>query len=188
MFSSTCKDWAGCVVVIVLVIGSIGYAFGIGADAASTLAAMRSNTDDLDATIGRARGSVISAGDAEKISRDFTDLKQRLSDSNKQGLIVSQLSESARGYGLKVLEIQPTRPTGATTTNYPIYRIGVEGAFQHISEFMEGFRSLRIPARSVQFSMWPITDGPAVSRGEIRADITVEAFIHQSDQQGGTDG
>jgi len=44
---------------------------------------------------------------------------------------------------------------------------------------MDGFKSMRIPARAVGFGMWPATEGVAAARQALTADITVEAFIHQ---------
>lgn len=182
------REWAGFAVAIVLVVGSLGYAVSISSDALSSLGAYRSRTDDLSTNVNRVAQVVIAADEAERIDTQLTNLRDRFNDAKKQGRIVSQLSEFARDSSLKVLEIQPTRPTGAGAAPYPLYRVSVQGGYEQLASYLHGLKSLRVPARAVGFGMWPASDGNAVARGDLTADITVEAFIHQESEQEAGDG
>ncbi len=173
------REWTGFAVALILVVGSFSFAIISSSQALGRLGEYKAHNDDLSTTVSQASRVVISADEADRIQKKIGALRDCFADAQKQGLIVSQLSEFARDRGLHVLEIQPTRPTGAAPAAYPLYRISVRGGFEQIAAYMDGFKSLRIPARAVGFGMWPATEGVAAARQALTADITVEAFIHQ---------
>jgi len=182
------REWTGFAVAIVLVVGSFSFAFISSSQALGRLGEYQAHNDDLSSTVSEASRFVISADETERIQSKLGLLRDCFADAQKQGLIVSQLSEFARDCGLHVLEIQPTRPTGTATSMYPLYRISAQGGFEQIAAYMDGFKSLRIPARVVGFGMWPATDGASTARHALTADITVEAFIHREPPQEGENG
>jgi len=182
------REWTGFAVAIVLVVGSFSFAFISSSQALGRLGEYQAHNDDLSSTVSEANRVVISADEKKRIQSQLSALRTCFADAQKQGLIVSQLSEFGRDCGLQVLEIQPTRPTGAKPSTYPLYRISSQGSYEQIAAYMDGFKSLRIPARVVGFGMWPATDGASAAHHMLTADITVEAFIHQEPPQEGQDG
>ncbi|HPF39907.1 MAG TPA: hypothetical protein P5081_02030 [Phycisphaerae bacterium] len=186
---ATIREWIGCAIAIALVVGTAVYTLVRGASVGADIRTLRMAADSLNQTAQQAPTAVIDANELDRVSRMRADFQARLRDSQKLGLVVSQLSEEARRAGLHTVEIQPSRPRDINNARYPLFRVTVVGDYQRIANYMGGCRDQRIPARVVDFTITPAGTDAAPTPGLLRADITVEAFT--SDvvaTTGGTNG
>ncbi len=170
------KEWAGCAFAIALVIGASTYALMRGSSVGAEIRTLQTAADSLNQSAQQAPAAVIDANELEQLSRRRADYEARIRDSAKLGLVVSQLSEEARKAGLQIVEIEPRRPRDANNARYPLFRVTVVGDYQRIATYMHGCRNQRIPARVVEFSVFPASDVTTSSPRVLKADITVEAF------------
>lgn len=188
-FANIIKEWAGCAIAILLVVGTAAYALMRGTSVGADIHTLRTAADTLNRSAQQAPEAVIDATELDRLARQRDDYEGRLRDSAKLGLVVSQLSEEARKTGLTVVEIEPRRPRDVNKAKYPLFRVSVIGDYQHIARYMGSCREQRIPARVVDFTVVPASKDPAESPGLLRADITVEAFaVDRLTAKGGSNG
>jgi len=190
VWSNAIREWAGCAIAIALVVAAAAYTLMRGSRVGSDIQSLRSAADTLNSSAIQAPASVVDASLIERLAAQRDELEARLRDSTKQGLVVTQLSEEARRSGLRVVEIQPRRAPGAWgSSQFPLYRVSVEGTFEAIATYMDGCRGQRIPARVVEFGVVPTESDGIRDTASLRADITVEAFTaHGSFDGGRTNG
>lgn len=169
------REWAGCAFAIVLVIGASSYALMRGTKVGTDIHALRTAADSLNSSAMQAPATVMDAELIERVATEREALEARMRDSNKQGLVATQLSEEARHAGLQVVEIQPRAGTGEAGI-FPRYRVSVMGSYATIGAYMDGCKDQRIPARVVEFAVVPARTPDGEESGLLRADITVEAF------------
>ncbi|MCB9854592.1 MAG: type 4a pilus biogenesis protein PilO [Phycisphaerales bacterium] len=179
-FSASIREWAGCAIAIALVIGAAVYALARGTRVGADIRTLRLAADSLNVSAQEAPTAVIDAGELERVSRMRVDFQSRLRDSMKLGLVVTQLSEEARRAGLQIVEIQPQRPRDMNSARFPLFKVTVVGDYQRIATYMGGCRQQRIPARVVDFNIVPATEGGEHVTGQLRADITVEAYASEA--------
>lgn len=186
---STIKEWAGCGIAIMLVIGAATYALVRGTSVGADIHMLRTAADTLNQTAQQAPDAVIDASEIERVVKIREDYESRMRDSKKLGLVVSQLSEEARKSGLTVVEIQPSRPRDINNAPYPLFRVSVVGDYRRIAAYMGECRNQRIPARVVDFTIVPASEDGQRPSESLRAEITVESFAAETDgAKEGADG
>lgn len=178
--SATIREWAGCAIAIALVVGAAVYALARGTSVGADIRTLRTAADSLNVSAQAAPTAVIDAGELDRVSRMRVDFQSRMRDSMKLGLVVTQLSEEARRAGLQTVEIQPRRPRDANNARYPLFRVTVVGDYRQIATYMGNCRNQRIPARVVDFTIVPASADAAPASGQLRADITVEAYASEA--------
>lgn len=179
------KEWLPAIGSLCLVVAAVIYAVSRTAAVSREIRSM----DELAATLSdkatNVKAGVRTREELEALHARRNDLEARLSDSQKPGLIVSQLSEAARTASLQVLEIQPLAPSpaarpaaSADSRAMPLlnYRVSVKGAYQEIAAYLRECTAQRIPVRVIGLEMGALDEQGGAGGDALRADITVEAF------------
>lgn len=187
-FAVTIREWAGCAIAILLVVGTAAYALMRGSSVGANIHILKTAADSLNQTAQQAPSVVIDAGQLRELEALRKDYQGRVLDSAKLGLVVSQLSEEARKGGLTVVEIQPRRPRDINNATYPLFRVSVVGDYRRIATYMGTCKDQRIPARVVDFTIVPAVSESMAAPAALRADITVEAYAADDPDKEGPDG
>ncbi len=170
------KVWLPPVAGLCLVFVSAGYAWSIKTSAAEEIDRLHELGCSLNNAAQDVQGA-LSPDEAKKLEDKDKDLRSRMDDAKKPGLIQAELMASARKAQLEVREIQPVaaaaKTPGAPTASF---RVSVTGTYQRIAEYMQLCRSQRLPVRVTALRLIRLTNEKGRPLEKLTADITVEAF------------
>ncbi len=178
------KSWLPAIGAMLTVVAAVVYAIS----RTTTVSDEIRNMDDLAASLSSkamdVEAGVRSNEEVERLQSQRVEFESRMSDSEKPGLVVSQLSQAARASGLQVLEIQPMTPSLAGKISsadpnalvLPNYRVSLKGDYKQIAAYMTGCATQRIPVRVVGIEMGRMEESDSSPGEDLRADITVEAY------------
>lgn len=179
------KEWLPAIGSLCLVVAAVIYAVSRSATVSREIRSMDELAASLSDKATNVKAGVRTRDELEALHARRSDFESRLADSQKPGLVVSQLSEAARAASLQVLEIQPLTPSPAArspatadSTVMPLlnYRVSVKGAYQEIAAYLRDCTAQRIPVRVIGLEMGALDEQGGSSGDALRAEITVEAF------------
>lgn len=179
------KVWLPSLAGVCLVFISAGYAWSIKTSAAQEIDRLHELGSSLNSAAQDVRGT-LSPDEVKTLEDKQKDLRARMDDATKPGLIQAELLASARKVQLEIREIQPVaagaKTSGASTANF---RVSVTGTYQRIAEYLQLCRSQRLPVRVTALRLIRRTDEKGRPLEKLTADITVEAFQPvEPDKQG----
>ncbi|HWL94701.1 MAG TPA: type 4a pilus biogenesis protein PilO [Phycisphaerae bacterium] len=182
--SAAVKQWAPALAAMATVIAAVVFAISSTSEVSQEISHMDELASTLSSTAGDVQRAVRSPQQIDELAAKRMDLQRRMTDSQKPGLVVTQLSEAARSAGLQVVEIQPLADTvnpAASAVVYPNYRVSLKGGYQQIAKYLANCTQQRIPVRVTSLEMGRLDENsPATNGDELRADIVVEAFQAKS--------
>jgi len=179
-FLKQIKSWLPPLVGLGIVFVSAGYAWSIKTSAAKEIGQLRELGSTLDSAAQNVSSTMLSPEDARKLDEKEADLRRRMEDVKKPGLVQAELMASARKAQLDVREIQPIaasgKPMGAALSSCPNYRVSVAGTYQQIAEYMQMCKFQRLPVRVIGLHLGRQADEKGRPAERLTADITVEVF------------
>lgn len=176
------KDWLPAALSVLMLICAFTYAVTKQTQAAEGIREAGKLGTTLTASAHNVESGTMTPHEIEELGVREADLNDRMRDSLRPAIVVSELSGAARKAGLLVLEIQPRRasqggPGPQQSSAYPQYQITLLGEYQKLASFMQMFRSNRIPVRVLTFRMTRQQDQAADIAKNLRAEIVVESFV-----------
>lgn len=175
------RDWLPATLSVCAVVVAAGYAVTERSKAADRITDANDLAVVLTQTAAEARSGMLTPEEVSELSRNREDLENRMVETRKPGLVVAELSESARRVGLTVREIQPVRLQArgrrdpeAGKTVYLRYCVSVTGSYRQIAQYMQLCTEQRLPARVVQCEIGK-KEGTNAEAG-LLASITFETF------------
>lgn len=173
------RAWLPPLVGLCIVLVSAGYAWSLKTTAAQEIDQLQELGATLDSAVQSAQGIMLSPAECRQLEEREKNLRLRIEDVKKPGLVQAELMASARKAQLNVREIQPiagAKTAGAAVPSCPNYRVSVEGSYRQIAEYLHLCKNQRLPVRVTGLRMGRSADNNGQLSDTLTADITVEAF------------
>jgi len=173
------KGWGPPVASVCAVILACGFALSKQNRAAAGIHELSLVGMSLSNAARDAQAGNMSQADTKVLESQRAELRNRMNEASKPGLVQAELIESARKTGLDVREVQPIAASTNGAKNVivnPSYRVSVQGNYSQIAEYMQICKEQRVPVRPTGFRVNSALDDNGKPSRALRAELTMEAF------------
>ena len=177
------RHWGPAAGALVVLLASSVFAYSRLSHVSRELLDVAERNATLAESVSRMQGDLLTASQLDELHAHKADLERRADEAEKPGIVVPELTETARSAGLTVREIQPihSQPqvpgVHVDSPGYPRYRVRLVGNYRQIADYLERCKMLRLPARVSEVRITAAhNDEPSAGPSDLAADITMEVF------------